>query len=51
MWVIVTESDEGVVVPKFRVHGPYDSWSDADEANLELQGEIHPVERLETTAR
>lgn len=42
-WVIVTETDGGIVVPKFKVHGPYESWHDASNANGVHNGEITPL--------
>jgi hypothetical protein len=39
-WVIVTETEEGIIVPNFRAYGPFESWSDASSANAAVQGEI-----------
>ncbi len=42
-WVIICETEEGVVVPRFKVHGPYNSWQDASNANGVHNGEISPL--------
>ncbi len=50
-WIIVTETDEGVVVPRYSAFGPYDSWQDASNANAVHSGEITSLPAVEVPER